>query len=171
MDISIIGKNNLKLKGKQVVFIVDPSKEMLKTTGDAVILLNGFSNVDTSRVIDSRITINGAGEYEVAGTKVSGTQTPNGIIYKLSIDDISIVLGRVGGKIEGISDCQIAIINADGEFNESFVTALEPKITVLYGDKKIESAKTLGTESITPVSKITVTKDKLPEKMEIIVLG
>jgi hypothetical protein len=51
------------------------------------------------------------------------------------------------------------------------VTALEPKITVLYGDKKEESAKKLGAESVNMVPKVTILKDKLPEEMEIAVLG
>jgi hypothetical protein len=85
---------------------------------------------------------------------------------------MSIILGSGAEmKTEGFSDCQIAVVNTTKDFNESFVTALEPKITILYGEKKIESAKTLGLENITTVSKITAVKDKLPEKMEVTVLG
>lgn len=172
MDIAIVGNQSIKLKGKFATFIVDPASELTKTQADAIILLNGIGNIDTSRVIDSRIIIQGAGGYEVGGVKISGTATPKGILYKLLIDGISVILGRTAeSKTEGFSSCQIAIINADDEFNESFVTALEPKITVLYGEKKVESAKSLGAENITSTSKITITKDKFPEKMEVAVLG
>ena len=44
-------------------------------------------------------------------------------------------------------------------------------MAILYGDKKTESAKTLGAESVVLVPKVTITKDKLPEKMEIVALG
>ena len=67
--------------------------------------------------------------------------------------------------------CDIAIINADSEFNESFITSLGPKIVVLYGDNKLDGAKKLGAENLTPVAKFSAVKDKLPEKMEIVVLG
>ncbi len=171
MDISIIGENSIRLKGKLATFIVDPSSDMPKTSADAIILLNNISSIDTSRVVDSRITIAGSGEYEIGGTKISAVSAPNGILYKFFIDNISIILGRTAEfKAEGFSACQVRVINADSEFNESFVTALEPKITVLYGSRKQEAAKTLGAENVSPISKITVTKDKLPEKMEIIVL-
>ncbi len=80
MDISIIGNQSIKLKGKQATFIVDPTKEMPKTAADAIILLNGLENMDISRVTDSRITIQGAGGYEVGGVKISGTVTPKGIL-------------------------------------------------------------------------------------------
>jgi hypothetical protein len=172
VDISIVGNQSIKLKGKQATFIVDPAKEMPKTVSDAIILLNGSHNVDVSRVTDFRIIIDGPGGYEVGGVKISGTKTAKGILYRLSIDGINIILGSAAdAKMEGFNVCQVAVINTSNDFNESFVTALEAKITVLYGDKKVESAKTLGAESISLVPKITITKDKLPEKMEVAALG
>lgn len=172
MDISIVEKSSIRLKGKSASFIIDPSGVMPKTSADAVILLSGIQNMDTSRVADSRLVIDGAGEYEVNGAKISGTATPKGILYKLLIDGVLIILGRtVELKPEGFSDCQVAVINADDEFNESFVTSLEPKIIVVYGDKKEECAKKLGLENIVSIPKITILKDKLPEKMEVVVLG
>lgn len=173
MDIAIVGKTSIKLKGKKVSFIVDPSKDTPKTATDAIILLNGYDNIDTSRVTDSRMTIEGPGGYEVGGAKISGLSTPKGVLHKLSIDDIVVIIGRATeSTTEGFSTCQVAIVNTeDGDFNESFVTSLEPKMTVLYGEKKIDAAKTLGAESVTSVPKITITKDKLPEKMEVVILG
>ena len=172
MDIAIVGKTSIKLKGKRVSFIVDPSKETPKTSADAIILLDGFANIDTSRVTDSRMIIEGPGGYEVGGSKISGASTPQGVLYKLSIDDIVVIIGRATeSKTEGFSACQIAVVNTDSDFNESFITGLEPKITVLYGDKKEASAKMLGAENVGPASKITIAKDKLPEKMEVVVLG
>lgn len=172
MDISIIGNNSIKLKGKGATFIVDPTSGMPKTPADAVILLNGKNNVDVSRVTESRIIIDGPGGYEVGGAKISGTTTPRGFLYRLSVDGIDIIIGRsIEAKVEGFNSCQVLVVNADAEFSESFVTALEPKIAVLYGEKKAESAKTLGAESVSLVPKVTVVKDKLPEKMEIVTLG
>ena len=171
MDIAIVGKNSIKIKGKRVTFVVDPSAGSPKTSADAVILLNGLKDVDLNRVTDSRTVINGAGGYEVAGAKISATSSPEGIIYKLSIDGVSIVLGKTTkSKVEGISGSQVAVINADSEFNESFVADLESKIIVIYGEAKKDAAKKLGAESITETPKITLAKE-LPEKMEIAVLG
>ena len=172
MEISIIGKKSIRIKGRLATFIVDPIEEMPKTSANAIILLNGTDNIDTGRVTDSRLLINGEGEYEVNGAKISGTTTSNGVIYRLLVDDVSIIIGRMSeAKTEGFNTCQIAIVNTDSDFSELFVTTLEPKITVLYGDKKIEVAKTLGLENVTLVPKITTTKDKLPEKMEVVILN
>ncbi len=172
VDISIIGKNSIKVKGKEATFIVDPEKDMPKTAVDAVIILRASENIDPSRATESRITINGAGGYEVGGAKISGTTTSKGTLYRISIDGITVILGKASEtKAEGFSSCQVLVVNADSDFNQSFVTALEPKITALYGENKNESAKALGAESVSSVSKLTVTKDKLPEKMEIVVLN
>lgn len=150
---------------------MDPKKEIAKTPADAIILLNG-SNVDLTRVTDSRIILNGPGGYEVGGAKISGTRTPKGIIYRLSVDDVVVILGSAtDANVEGFSASQVVVVNTNGESNESFVTALEPKIAVLYGDKKNEAAKALGSENVVSVPKITIAKDKLPEKMEVVVLG
>jgi hypothetical protein len=172
VDISIIEGKSIKLKSKQAIFVVDPAIKMPKIASDAIILLDGYNDVDVSRVTDSRIIINGPGEYEVSGVKISGTKTSGGTLYKLLIDDMIIILGSAAEiKTEGFNNCQIAVVNTTNNFIESFVTTLEPKTSVLYGEKKIESARALGAESVTPVAKVTIAKDKLPEKMEVAVLG
>lgn len=172
MDIAILGNQSIKIKGKQVTFIVDPTKEMPKTPADAIIILNNSDNIDVERVTDFRIIISGPGGYEVGGAKISGTKTSAGTLYKFSMDNMNIILGSATEeKIEGFNACEVAIIDTNNDFNESFVTALEPKMSILYGDKKNESARTLGAENVTLVSKITIAKDKLPEKMEIVALG
>lgn len=172
MDISAIKGNSIRLKGKQVTFVVDPSKQIPKTASDAIILFGANNDIDISRVTDFRIIIDGPGEYEVGKVKITGTKTPKGTLYRFSIDNMNIILGSATDtKTEGFSICEIAIINTANDFSESFITDLEPKMVILYGEKKVELAKALGVENVTPVSKITVTKDKLPEKMEAIVLG
>jgi hypothetical protein len=172
VDISVLGKDSIKLKGKNVTFVVNPTKGMPKIAADAVIILDGASDLDLERVTESRITIEGPGGYEIGGAKIYGTQTPVGTLYKISLDNVSILLGPAADvEKEGFNVCQVAIVNTSNNFNESYVTAMEPKIVVLCGDKKVESAKALGAEKTSLVSKISVTKDKLPEKMEIVVLG
>lgn len=172
MDISIIGRNSLRFKGKRVILVVDPTEQLPKTSADAVIFLNGKDGKSAAKVADYRVIIDGPGGYEVSGAKISGTRTSKGFFYRFLIDGINVFLGSgTDVKMEDFNACQVAIIDTSNDFNESFVTALEPKIAILYGDKKAESAKTLGAENASAISKITITKDKLPEKMEVVVLG
>ena len=184
MDISILSKTTIKIRARHASIIVDPSAECPKVSSDAVILLNN-ENVDLSRIVDYRIVINGPGEYEISGVKVLGVRGDKGFVYGFSADGLSVILGRssdiskisaIGGSASGRkeeinSECQIAILNADEEVNSSVVTKFEPKIVILYGDNKEIAAKLLGKENLPLIKKFTVAKDKLPEEMEVVVLG
>ena len=173
MDIYTLDKNSIKIHSKHANFIVDPTKLGTKVSCDAVILLNN-NNIDLSKVADYRIVINGPGEYEIRGIKVSCIKADLGFIYSLMVDGFSVILGT-SSEIPKIKDdtflCQIAILNVDDDLNSTVVTKLEPKIVILYGDSKENAAKILGKGNIPPVKKVSLTKDKLPEEMEIVTLG
>ena len=174
MDISILSKNSIKIHSKHANFIVDPESLVTKVSCDAVILLNN-NNIDLGRVVDHRIIIDGPGEYEVNGVKVLGVKGDRGFVYGIAADGFSVILGKSEEiskiKEEFNTECQIAIIDADDEFSSSVVTKLEPKIVILYGDNKESAAKLLGKENLPLIKKFTVVKDKLPEEMEVVVLG
>lgn len=173
MDISILDKTSIKIRSKLASIVVDPSADGPKVSCDAVIL-QSLHPSDMSRVVDYRVIINGHGEYEVNGVKISGIGVDKGFVYTVVADGLGISLGRTS-SISKVKDnafeCQIGILNADDDFNQSIITILEPKIVILYGDKKEAALKLLGKESLAPIKKFTVTKDKLPEEMEVVVLG
>ena len=173
MDISYLDKNSIKIRSKYAAFVVDPPVSGPKISCDAIILLEYKDNL-LSKVIDYRIVINGPGEYEINGAKVMGVRVNKGFVYSLSFDGLEITMGRTSDIAE-IKDnafaCQIAILNVDDGFSSSFITNLEPKIAVLYGDKKENAARILGKQNFQTTKKFTVTKDKLPEDMEVVVLG
>ena len=172
MDIAVLGGNALKIRSKHTSFVVDPVKTVSKVNADAILLLENI-NIDTSRVLDQRIIIDGPGEYEVGGVKISGIKAKNGTVYSLLMDNLQVVLGKVS-DISRLQDnapsCQIAVLEVDDDL-KSIVGKLEPKTIILYGDKKMEGAKLLGKGDIQPVQKFTTTKDKLPEDMQVVVLG
>lgn len=191
MDIYTLDKNSIKIHSKHANFIVDPAERGVdptklgtKVSCDAVILLNKQSN-DLSKVADYRIVINGPGEYEISGAKVSCIKADLGFIYSLMVDGFSVILGSsseipkisaIGGsasvhKEEFNTECQIAILNVDDELNPTVVTKLEPKIMILYGEDKEGAVKILGKQNLPTTKKFTIMKDKLPEEMEVVVLG
>lgn len=175
MDVAILGDGNnvVKIRSKNASFVVDPVKTISKVNADAVLLLGNSKNTDSSRVLDKRIVINGPGQYEVGGVKISAIKVGNGIVYSLFLDSVQVVLGKVS-DIAGLQDntpsCQIALLEADDDL-KSIVSKLEPKIIVLYGDKKEEGAKSLGKVGMAKVQKFAITKDRLPEEMQVVVLG
>jgi hypothetical protein len=172
VDIAVLGKTSIKLKGKGASFVIDPSSTMPKTAADAIVLSGSHKDSDLSRVTDARIVIDGPGEFEAGGVKISGIKIPDGIIYRLLIDSVSVVVGRMDKyKGDASLESQVAVVNAGDDFNESALTSLDPKVVVLYGDSSNGNAKKLGAENVSFVSKVNITKDKLPDKMEVSVLG
>lgn len=173
MDVAILGDSCIKIRSKDASFVVDPVHKIPKVNADAILILDNNLEIDTARVVDQRIIIKGAGEYEVGGVKISVVLGGEGFVYNLFLDNTRVVLGKVSdiSKLqENIPSCQIAILKVDEDL-KLIPTKLEPKIIVLYGDKKMEGARTLGKVGIEPVQKFTIAKDKLSDEMEVVVLG
>ncbi|MBI2621520.1 MAG: hypothetical protein HYW63_02625 [Candidatus Levybacteria bacterium] len=174
MDIQLIGKNSLKIKGRNASFLIDPDKTLGKTQADAIILLSLSTNQISSKIEGSRITITGPGEYEVGGVKVSATRVDDRLVISADVDAVKLLLGS-GKSIEKIHDnipeCDIALVNATDDFNQAVLTAIEPKVLILFGENKKSVTKMLGKEDAPKASKYSATPGKLPAEMEIVLLG
>jgi len=173
MDISFVDNSSVKIRLRQTTFVVDPAELGSKISSDAIILLDRENN-PVFKTAPHRIVINGPGEYELSGVKVLGIKVDKGFVYGIADDGFGAILGKTS-EISKIKDktfsCQIAILNVDDNLNQSVVTRLEPKIVVLYGANKENGAKTIGKENLTSIKKFTTTKDKLPQEMEVVILG
>ena len=173
MEIALVAENALRIKGKQGAVVVDPSSALrTKTQADAVIVFANTTDLSFGKIEEHRVIISGPGEYEIAGMKISGTRVLDTFLYELRFDGLSILLAKAG-RIEGVKEkanqCQVLVLLADATIDPSLVTALEPNAVVLYGEKAVEEAKLLG-KSGGAVEKYSVTGDKLPAEMEVVVL-
>ncbi len=122
-----------------------------------------------------------------------GAERGKNTIFQISIDEITIVhLGDLGQKklsqdqIETLSGCDVLLIPVGGVFTieakdtPDIIASLEPKIVVPMHYKveglKFELAgvgeflKQMGKENIEKVSKLSVSHDRLPEELEVVVL-
>lgn len=173
MDIQILDNDTLRLKVKKTTLAVDPKSTASGFDADAVLIMDSSS--DPSIINASRVIINGAGEYEVSGLKILGIKTEKDVLYGLSSENATILIARAGSlekmSPDKMGNYQIIIINADSDLNQSLITALEPSVVVLYGEKKLEGAKLLGKENVSISSKISISEDKLPEELEVMLLG
>lgn len=171
MDIQLFD-NSLKIKTKKATLAVDPRTGIAKFDADAIIALG--KDIDTTRINNFRLIIEKAGEYEVSGLKISGFKTENGMVFILSTDSTNTLLASASSlekiSADKIGECQIAIINADTIPNQTVITAIEPRIVVLYGEKSKDAAKNLGKET-SMSSKASFPEDKLPEELNVLVLG
>jgi len=173
MEVALLDKTSIRIKSKHTNFVVDPFEKLAKTPTDAVLILSGI-NADLSKVTDYRVVIKSPGEYEVGGIKISAIDMDGATVYGLTVDNVDVLLAKTSSitKIsEKLKEYQIAIFNVDSEINQTVVTALEPKVVILYGEKAIDAAKALGKEDAQVLQKFSAAEDKLPEEMQVIVLS
>lgn len=173
MDVMLIGKNSLRIKGKNASFVVNPDSSVGKTEADAIVLLTAHSDQIFPKIQGSRITIKGPGEYEISEIKISTTKVDWNLVARADVDAVKLLVGS-GESIEKIHDkieeCDIAIVNSDTDFNQAVLTSLEPKVLLVYGDNKEGVAKSLGKSEATRVSKFSTSLEKLPSEMEMVLL-
>lgn len=173
MDIQVFDGTSLKLKIKKTTFAVDPKKTIQKFDADAVLMMDKTSDQD--RINNFRVVINEIGEYEVSGVKVSGLKAEEETMFVFNYDNSQTILVKSSmlDKVSSdkIGEYNIAIINVDTVLNPSIVTAMEPRVIILYGEKSVEGAKALGKEGSSKSSKISILENKLPEEIQVMLLG
>lgn len=168
MEIVFLPGESLKIKGKHVTFVVDPKE---KSTYDAAIILNFF--IEELSVQSDAVIINGPGEYEISGAKISGTRNGEEVIYKLNIDGVDILLGRLGSlekQQHRLNEQNIVVAYVDKATNASFVTSLASNVVIFYGEKANSLTGTFGKENIKTVQRYTATLGKLPAEVETVIL-
>lgn len=170
MEILPLSKSSIKIKGKRSSLVFDPDSSIKgKVAGDAVLaLLN--DNPDLSKVEAWRVLLRGVGEYEVGGIKISGIKNGKHFGYKVFIDNISVAIINADA-LEGLRDTlsgqQILVLYVSDKIDMSLIATLEPRVVILYGEKSDEITQKDG---IVGHTKFSITRDKLPEKMETILL-
>ena len=91
MEIALLYKNCLRIKGKRATFVVDPDKA---SDANAVIVMMQLR--ESLNIASDAVVIDGPGEYEIAGVKMSATLDRDaGIVYALVIDGVEIILGKI----------------------------------------------------------------------------
>lgn len=174
MDIAIVNENSIKIRGKHVGFIIDPPTAGPKISADAIIYLSKDLPVDVSRVEEYRVIIKGPGEYQVNGAMITGVKADKENVYRIALDDVQILAAKASGISKfkgGMDSSEVLVLNADSDIEASVITNMEPRIVILYGEKKEETARILGKSEIKKTEKTTVSKEQLPEMTEVVVLG
>ncbi|MEX2007338.1 MAG: hypothetical protein WD992_01055 [Candidatus Levyibacteriota bacterium] len=171
MEIAYLGNNCVKIRSKLANFIIDPTENISKTEADAIISLNGNES-NISKVSQFRLIVSGPGEYEIKGVKISGTKSDAGIIYRLTLDKLGVILGKASlvSKSENVS-ANVVVLDADEVPSDKVITAMQPNVVVMYGEKAKEAAKTLKDGGVESVNRFVVAYEKLPQEMEVVVLG
>lgn len=170
MEITSLSKTTIKVKGKRATVLVDPDMTLrAKTPADCVVLFqsNAF---DPAKIEGNRLIIRGVGEYEIGGIKISGVKVGGKLFYQMHVDGISLAVTKsdnLSSARDGLTERDILVLQALENVDLSVIATLEPKVIIFYGD----TSSLEGKADIIKSSKFTTTKDKLPEKMETVLLS
>ena len=171
MEISKLSSQTLKIRGKKTALLIDPVKETPKTACDGVIVLSA-QEIDMSRSEGARVFIKGAGEYEVGGIKISAQMFGAELVYGFIIDGIRLLVATSQGlkNAKDLKEYHVLLVNARDAIDSSLVTSVAPRLLVLYGENAEKVAQSIGKEAQT-MSRYSVTSDKLPEEMQVVILA
>lgn len=172
MDIAILSNDSLKIKIKKTTLVADPRSDIAKVDADAIVATD--KNIEPKRVNEYRVLINSVGDYEVSGLKIVGQKIDEGITYTFIYESVETLFAKASvlAKMptDKIKDYSVVIVNVDTDL-PNVITSFEPRVIVLYGEKAVDGAKSLGKEDAAKSSKVSFSEDKLPEETEIYVLS
>lgn len=180
MEVTLIDKNALKIRGKNGSIIVDPSPSMSKTEAASILFLSSGDLGGLKKVEGYRIAIKEPGEYEISSIKIRSLKVDGVLLHKLSIDGVGVLLGAtdtintMGKKESELSDLgeyEVLVLLVNSSVNEAVIAELEPRVVILYGDKAKDAAAELGKSEAGAIKKYSLTREKMPSEMEVIVLG
>ncbi len=177
MEIVSVSGQSLRIKGKQVTTVINPLPG--KSTAEVVLFFNRPHEAVTDATVENlKLVVDGPGEYEMGGMKITGQKIGDAgiasdIVYWLLLDGVEILIAKAttSAKMkDSARDCQIAVLFSDGLVDQAFVTSLNAAMTIFYGEQAVANAKAFGKEEIVPQAKVTITREKLPTESEIVVL-
>jgi len=170
MEISVQNTNSLKIRGKNAAVYINP-QDKTSSYNMAILLCNpSKSNL---KIKDEVVIIDGPGEYEAGGIKVSGLRSESETVYTINLDNIDILLGSSVAldKIhQKLKEHNIAIVCAESLGNVAFATSLGMNALLFFGDKAKEAIDSLAKEEKKTLAKYVITSDKLPVEAETILL-
>ena len=170
MEVSILPKNILRIKSKQATFLVDATE---KLTGINAML--SLQTLTSDLEEEGVVIIDGPGDFEIGGVKISGLRSNTEIVYSLVLDGVDLMLGTVAAleKIQHkVKEHALVVLKADenSPLDAAFVTGLATNVLVAYGPKGKTLIDSFGKENPQTLNKYSVTKDKLPLEVQTILL-
>ena len=167
MEIALLSKSVLRIKGKNATFVVNPQTDV---PANAVLLLNP----DQDFISEEAVILNGAGEYEIGGVKLTGVRSEKSILYSMNIDGMEVVVGTgtlLSTMQHKLKEHNIVIVNCEEVVDASFLTSLAINAVIFYGEKASEVAEGFEKEKLQKMNKYSASLGKLPPEMETILLN
>jgi hypothetical protein len=168
MEISIQPATVLRIKGKQTILGVDP-KDYKGYAG--ILLLTSLPR--EARADDEHVVVSGTGEYEIGGIKITGTRCDEDVMYSLNVEGVEMLIGKLTSLEKyqhKLKEYNVIVVQCNEVKSSSFLTSLATNTIIFYGAQANEVSHAFGRENTQKSPKYTVTKEKLPQEMETIIL-
>jgi hypothetical protein len=167
MEIALLPKSVLRVKGKTASFAVNPQTAV---SANAVLMFDpGAENIS-----DEAVVLNGAGEYEIGGVKITGLRNEKSVLYSMNIDGIEIVVGSItllSAMQHKLKEHNVVVVHCDESTDASFLTSLAVNAVLFCGEKAPEVAQGFEKEKLQKTNKYSASLGKLPAEMETILLS
>lgn len=174
MEVALVSKDVIKIRGKRASLVVNPMNLGVKIATDAILLFHDSTSHSFPKIEGSRLTIYDAGDYEVSGIKISSVGSKDGVVYTVGMDGMSVLLTESSALKTSqwdLGEFQAVVVKVNEPLDASVITGVSPNVVILYGEHALEIAKSLGKGNVAPALKYATTLEKLPEEMEVVVLG
>ena len=167
MEIGLLQKSALRIKGKVATFVVNPQDAV---AANAVLMLDSNSEYTS----EEAVVLQGAGEYEIAGVKISGLRSDNTVLYSMTLEDLDLIVGSLKTLSlmqHKTKEHNIVMVLCDEVGDASFLTSLAVNAVIFYGEHAQEVAQGFEKEKLQQLNKYTVSLSKLSPEMETILLA
>jgi L-ascorbate metabolism protein UlaG (beta-lactamase superfamily) len=210
LDIVWNGHACFRLRGRETIVVTDPYDRSigfppLKLTADVVTISHAHPHhayVEAVQPAGSRVrTVDGPGEYEMAGTLIEGVATfrdkqrgkelGKNTAFLIHLDDVSVChLGALAhtlssAQIEALKDADVLLVPVgggtalDASAAAEVVSQLEPRIVIpmYYGTpgQPLETVERFCSElavtDTTVQPRLQVTRSSLPEETRVVLLA
>lgn len=210
LDITWYGHSCFRLRGRDASIVTDPYDRSipfpsLRLNADVVTISHDHPHHSNRNAVQAGEralqTVEGPGEYEIAGAMVTGVQTyrdkqkgkvhGKNTAYLFTLDDVSIChLGDLGHtltaeQIEALQDADVLLVPVGGQCTIDAAEAVEvvsqlgPKLVIPmhYGtpnmtfDSVDRFCRELAAGDLQVVPRLTVTKSSLPDETQVVLLA
>ncbi len=171
MEVSVLGKNSVRLATRNVTFVSDPEAGAgKKSTADVSLITAAEVNESAAGLV-----IDSPGEYEVKGMMITGFPVGEGVAYAIQSDTATAgILTNVtdtlsAEALEQLSELDVLFIAAEGY---ELIGKLEPKYVVPLGSGETlkKFLDEMGATAVESVAKLKVGNRDVPEETTVAVL-
>lgn len=132
MEISKLGDTGLKIKTKNITVVVDPAA---KAEADVIIHLDRMVPLNAKDIQGAKLTIDGPGEFEIAGLSITGEKVGQDVMYRLDDEAFGLILAtsRIVATAKEEEGEQALVVEAAAPVQADLLDSYVQDVCVVFG--------------------------------------